>query len=603
MTSVVDPTDLEVADDTSTLIDWLSAQIFCVTGQQELTIPLRIRNITRNTSDSHVYLPVFQRLLYSQASNIEEQYSGDVVAFFKLLDNSTTNLNLIYALFKFNHNDIILIKRSEFSIYEEIIKHIWNDIIFLFSHNYKSADLYFVSKTLMKINLYDELDNFIFQLSKQKIEQKIDSMYHVGPIYQDLKLWIVNDLYLSFESLVSFKNSKNFKECLLLITKNYLITKRIGQIYTLVEAYPQTIDTLKEFNMCLVNANQKDSLVYQFISSLNSNLLLPSIKTIDIIFYYIKTIHSFLLIDHRGVLLDKVARVIRSYLRRRTDTIEKIVNGLLSSNRETNKLIELNDELNKTDLGIGNSSFNIASNIQKRTLNWQPDPVDALPDFQVGKIDDIIDSLTSIFDDTNIFINQFVNIFSVDLLNITDYNISDILKSLTLLKSKFSNNDFLKIDIMLNDIIKSKELNTKINNVVQTSHPIHAIFLSHLYWPNLSTSSSSFKFPENIQNDLTTYELRYKDFQKGRILKLYPQNTKANIEIEVDGTKRKFNVTLDKLAILNFIIDSGLDIVKLGIIVMKLGMPLQLVKAGLEYWVNENILLESNGGWKLNEAK
>lgn len=602
MTAVLNSNEIHTSDDTSILLDWLSSQIFPLSGPQELNIPLRIRNIIRNTTDSHIYLPIFQRLLYSLASNLEIQYNGDVMAFFKCLESSTTNLNLIYIFFKFSNNDIILLKRSEFSIYQDFIKSIWDDLITLFSENHKSADLYLVSKILMKINLFDELDNFIFQLSKCRIIQKINTVYDDGPIYDALKMWIVNDLYLSFESLVSFKNSKVFKDCLLLIAKTHLITKRIDQIYELVEKYPATTETLKEFNICLNKTGQKDLLVQHFISTLNRNLLLPSIKTTDIILYYIKTIHALLLIDHRGVLLDKVTRPIRSYLCMRNDTVEKIVNGLLSTDRQNNKLIELNDELNKNLFRSTNSGINVlSSSLQKRTLNWQPDPIDALPDFQVGKIDDIIDSLTSIFNDNNLFINQFVNIFSVDLLNITDYNISNILKNLSLLKSKFSNNDFNKIDIMLNDIVRSKALDSKINHVIKTTYSVHGVFLSHLYWPNLSSNVTMFNFPPAILNDLSAYELRYKSLQSGRSLKFHPQNTKASIDIEFNGIKKNYVVTLDKLAVLNFINDSNLEIVKLGIIVMKLSMPLQLVKSSLEFWVAENVLIEESGGWKVNE--
>lgn len=603
----MDAQDLSLSDDTTTLLDWLSDEIFPLAGPKTLNIPLRIKNITRNSNDGHLYLPIFQRLLYSLSENLEKIYTGDIILFFKCLESWTTNLNLIYALFKFNNNDIILLKRSEFSIYQNFLKSIWNDLLLLFTKNYKSSDLYFVSKILMKINLFDELDNFIFQISKYKIIEKINSIYsNDEPIYDKLKFWIINDLYLSFESLVSFKNSKSFKDCLLLITKNNLIFKRIDQIYILVQNYPNSIEVLKEFNTCLNKSNQNDLLVNNFILNLNKNLLLPSIKTTNIILYYIKTIHSFLLIDHRGVLLDKVTRPIRSYLSIRSDTIETIVNGLLNTDELNNKLIELNHELNKSL--ISSKNLNISSNLKKRTLNWQPDPIDALPDFQVGKIDDIIDSLTSIFNDNNLFINQFVNIFAIDLLNINNYNISNILKNLSLLKSKFSNNDFNKIDIMINDIIMSKSLNNKINKTIHSKFPINGLFLSHLYWPNLDSSlsnsnsnNSSFKIPDSIQEDLDLYSSHYKDYQKGRILKFHPQNTKANIEIEINGVMKNYNITLDKLAILNFINDSKLEIVKLGLIVMKLGIPLQLVKSGLEYWVNENVLIEINGGWKINE--
>jgi anaphase-promoting complex subunit 2 len=60
-------------------------------------------------------------------------------------------------------------------------------------------------------------------------------------------------------------------------------------------------------------------------------------------------------------------------------------------------------------------------------------------------------------------------------------------------------------------------------------------------------------------------------------------------------------VTLDRLAVLNLINESKMENMKIGIIMMKLKMPLQLIKASLEFWVDENVLIQSSGGWKMNE--
>lgn len=589
----------EFDNDTVTLLKWLKVQILPVSVPKDIDIPQGIRNIIRSASNSHIFLPVFQRMIYSHADRLEDFYSKDVVAFFKWIDGSSSQMNMLYMIFNFSESDIILLKRSEFSLYQGFIKDIWRDMIELFSAHSSLTGLYLVSKVLMKINLFDELDNLIFQIAKIEIIKKIDEMYGQMPLYDTLNHWVMSELYVSFESLVSFQNTDNFRACLLRITKNALIAQRIKQIYTLVEDYPNSTDTLKEFNICINSDKQKDLLVANFIESLNRRLLLPSIKTVDIILYYIKTIHSFLIIDHRGVLLDKVARPIRRYLSLRNDTVENVVDGLLSTDKHTNKLIELNDELQKNHTKNKNASSFV--NIQKRTLNWQPDPVDALPDFQIGKIDDVIDLLTSIFDDDNLFINQFVKIFSVDMLKISNYDISNIMNNLALLKTKFSNNDFNKINIMVNDILQSKSLDTKINKHLAGNYNLHGLFLSHLYWPNISSDIPQFDLPKTINENLAAYGQSYKNFQKGRDLKLYPQYSMANIDVTIDGVITQLTVTLDKLAVLNFFLESNIPVVKLGIIMMKLKMPLQLLKSSLEFWVNKNVLVEFGGGWKINE--
>ena len=595
-------TDMEIQN-TNLLIEWLSTQILAVDTPSRSNVPDNISNMIRNIQDGHMYLPVFQRLIYSHAYDFRDHYQGNIVSFFEWMETTSSHMNVLYMVFGFSKSDVSLLRRSEFSVYQGYVKSIWSDLLDYFSYSDHDNDLYLVSKILMKVNMLTELDNLVFELSKIRIVQKVDFMYNDGPIYAKLCDWVDNQLFVLFESLLPFASVKTFKPCLLLLTKNALIRKRVQQIYTLVENYPLTIDSLKEINTCINKQDQKEILVAAFVKSLENKLLLPSIKTIDIIIYYIKTIHSYLLIDHRGVLLDKVARPIRAYLCNREDTIERIVDGLLCTDARTNKLIELNEELNKSL--IDTLTMKSTSKHHRRTLNWQPDPVDALPDFKIGKIDDIIDSLTSIFEDNNLFINQFVKLFSVNLLNIENYDYSDILRNLSLLKTKFTDNDFNRVDIMLNDIKKSKYLDAKIHELTlpsTTKHTdIHGVFLSHLYWPNLSLDTPQFEFPDILRKDLAIYEMNYKKFQKGRKLKLHPQKSLVDVEITINGSIREYRVTLDRLAVLNLINESKMENMKIGIIMMKLKMPLQLIKASLEFWVDENVLIQSNGGWKMNE--
>lgn len=604
MTSVSGFSSMEMdARDPEYLVEWLSGQILATNIPSRSNVPDNISTMIRRIQDGHMYLPVFQRFIYLHANDLVHVYRGDIVHLFEWIEGTSSHMNILYQVFGLSNEDTSLLRRSEFSIYQGFVLEIWNDLLEYFGGNEHDNDLYLVSKTLMKVNMLTELDNLVFQLSKIRIIHKVESLYNDGPIYETLYDWVENQLFVLFESLLPFASLKNFKPSLFLLTKNALIEKRIQQIYTLVENYPTTIDSLKEINICINKQDQKNIFVLVFIKNLKDKLLLPSIKTIDIIIYYIKTIHSFLLIDHRGVLLDKVARPIRAYLGIRDDTIEKIVNGMLCTDARVNALIELNDELNKCL--IDTLTMKSTSKHHRRTLNWQPDPVDALPDFQIGKIDDVIDSLTSIFEDNSLFINQFVEIFSVDLLKIENYDYSDILRNLSLLKTKFTNNDFNKVDIMLNDIKKSKLLDTKIHEItlpgITTKTDIHGVFLSHLYWPNLSEENIKFDFPDSLQRDLSNYEMNYKRFQKGRKLMLHPQKSFADIEINLAGILKNYRVTLDQLAVLNLINESKMDSMKIGMIMMKLKMPLQMIKVSLEFWVSEKVLVQSNGGWKMNE--
>lgn len=585
-------------DETEILLKWLNSQIFTSSDYQDVQIPTVVQNLIRDCPDSHFFLPVFQRILYAKSKQLNKVYDGNATNFLKWIESSSTHLGLLYLIFKLGQTDITLLKRTEFAIYQGFIRSIWNDIISLLMEPSYELELVLISKVLGRINLTNDLDNLIYQVVKKRIVEKIETLYCDEPVYSKLVIWLDMEIYPGFHSFVSLRNRNEFYQCINMIAKSILISRRILDSYELVDSYPKSTETLKEFNVCLAKEDQKEILVRQFINDLNTKLLIPSTNTVDIIIYYIKTIHSFLIIDHRGVLLDKVTRPIRRHLRSREDTVEKVVNGLLDKNKRTNRLIELNVQLQKiTEDNFGTNSL---CSLQKRTLNWEPDPVDALPDFQVGKIDDIIDSLTTIFEDSSVFINQFVNVFSRELLYTTGYDIQSTLQKLALLKAKFSNDDFSKVDIMINDIKRSKELDKDLHSNTEIG-AVHGVFLSHLYWPNLPEEIPSFVLPDYLLVVLKSYEDVYTQQKRKKELRLHPQVSLATLDILIRGETKTFTVSFDKLAVINYICESKIPVVKLGILLMNLKMPLQILKSSLEFWVNEEVLVEQDGGWKVNE--
>ena len=91
-------------------------------------------------------------------------------------------------------------------------------------------------------------------------------------------------------------------------------------------------------------------------------------------------------------------RPIRQYLKTREDIIIKLVHGLLDIS-PNNELIELARELRHPSNKYRSKHDHSKDVLEDLLdLNWQPDPIDALPDFKKGKVSDIIESLISIFD-------------------------------------------------------------------------------------------------------------------------------------------------------------------------------------------------------------
>ena len=122
-------------------------------------------------------------------------------------------------------------------------------------------------------------------------------------------------------------------------------------------------------------------LTSSFSNVLSQRLLQPGASTTEILQVYVCIIRAFAVLDPRGVLLDRLARPIRRYLRDRDDTAKIIVGGLLADEADdpgnTDALIELAAELNKaSNIASGDDD---EGEMDWDDMNWVPDPVDAGP--------------------------------------------------------------------------------------------------------------------------------------------------------------------------------------------------------------------------------
>ena len=157
---------------------------------------------------------------------------------------------------------------------------------------------------------------------------------------------------------------------------------RIKELFEIVVDWDNNsrgaIEDLKHYT---ITTAARSHLTNSFSSVLSHRLLQPGASTTEILQVYICIIRAFSVLDPKGVLLDRLARPIRRYLRDRDDTAKIIVGGLLADEtndlRATDALVELAVELNKAS--------NIASGddddgeMDWDDMNWVPDPVDAGP--------------------------------------------------------------------------------------------------------------------------------------------------------------------------------------------------------------------------------
>lgn len=190
------------------------------------------------------------------------------------------------------------------------------------------------------------------------------------------------------------------RDSLLEIGGSLLVELRIEELFDIVVAFPSSEPALIDLRSLLKKPSQRAATVTAFQQSCARRLLQNGANTVDIISSYISTIKAFHILDPRGILLDKVSRPIRRYLKERQDTISVLVCGLLGDS--SSEVRELADELASKKLLEDELYCNEFSE-----NNWIPDPIDAPPDFIKKGAMDIVDSLINLYDSKEVFVKEF----------------------------------------------------------------------------------------------------------------------------------------------------------------------------------------------------
>ena len=391
---------------------------------------------------------------------------------------------------------------------------------------------------------------------------------------------------------------------------------RVDELFDIVVDWDGSAPAIEDLRHFTTNPATRGYLTHDFANVLQTRLLHPGASTVEILQVYISIIRSFRLLDPKGVLLDRVARRVRRYLRDRDDTVKVIVAGLLAdtmpnSNQvpppsDSDTLSELALELQRhgaQDYSAGDTDFDY------NNMNWLPDPVDAAPDYmKSNKNTDVIGSLITLFETKDVFVKELQSTLAERLLkHKVDFN--QEIGVLEHLKIRFGDSALQGCEVMLRDVLDSKKVNNTIRRDLnkqeakpQSGNPnngpeLHAKILSRLFWP--SVPEQSFNVPREIVGQQKSYERGFEALKQSR--KLTWLNSIGQVEVELELEDRTFQeeVLPWKAAVIHVFHDntSSADqpvTKKISEIAAELAMSPTLVRSACIFWVSKRILTETD---------
>ncbi|KAL3631183.1 anaphase-promoting complex subunit 2 [Castilleja foliolosa] len=390
---------------------------------------------------------------------------------------------------------------------------------------------------------------------------------------------------------------------------------RIAKLFEIIVDYPDSSPAIEDLKQCLEYTGQHSKLVDSFIAALKYRLLTAGASTNDIFHQYVSTIKALRTIDPAGVFLEAVGEPIREYLKGRKDTIKCIVTMLTDgaggnpsgSGSTGDSLLE---ELNRDEENQENPNFDDDVNTDDKQAwinaqSWEPDPVEADP-LKGGRYQrkvDILGMIVGIIGSKDQLVNEYRVMLAEKLLNKSDYDIDSEIRTLELLKIHFGESSMQKCEIMLNDLINSKRINTTIKATVgQQPQPaadvgedvlsldnLNATIISSNFWPPIQ--DEELNLPGAADQLLSDYAKRFNEIKTPRKL-LWKKNLgTVKLELQFEDRTVPFTVTPLHASIISQFEDqiSWTS----NNLAAAVGVPVDVLNRRIKFWISKGILSES----------
>ncbi|KAJ7075818.1 hypothetical protein B0H15DRAFT_1007314 [Mycena belliarum] len=307
---------------------------------------------------------------------------------------------------------------------------------------------------------------------------------------------------------------------------------RTSEIFDIIIDFPDSMGALYDLKECLQRVDQRSSLVQALRKANRKRLLHPGADTKLILSQYVATIKCLRIIDPPGVLLFKVADPIRRYLRERPDTIRSIVANLVGDDDSGDSLVDENEPIQPLQQ-LETEDYN--------DPNWDPEPIDAGPDFRTNKPSDVISTLVSIYDSKDLFVKELQVLLAQRLLAITDDNSEKVEKerrNIEILKIRFGEAALQVCEVMLKDMTDSKRIDGHVQS--QKASIVHPTIISRHFWPSLE--SSDIVMPGQFQALQTEYAKEFSTFKPDKKLRWLPHLGTVHLELQLEDRTIEMDV-------------------------------------------------------------
>uniref|UniRef100_A0A0N5B9E1 Anaphase-promoting complex subunit 2 n=1 Tax=Strongyloides papillosus TaxID=174720 RepID=A0A0N5B9E1_STREA len=427
-----------------------------------------------------------------------------------------------------------------------------------------------MSNSHKKMNLLKK--NIVKQLARK-----------TGPIFS----WLT-ELELSNEMEV-----KSFYQ---VRTEYFLLTNISDTIFDAIIAYPETGNNIKVIGkfMSKFGVQGREMISKCIIESINKQLLHVGVSTDVILRVYASCVESIKILDNTCVMMHRICKIIKDYIKKRPDTVRSIVNYLINDSAsdwhtktQQNSAMIVDEE----DMAQVNDEFlpSIEENTIKHWKEWNPDPPDAPPGDSrfYRQSADLFNMLVSIYGSKELFVKEYRQLLAERLIEEEYADIEAEKGYLELMKRRFTDGELQNCEVMLKDIKDSRHTDVKLEEKDTVKFTTQVRVISKHFWPKIEYTS--FELPEIFKDSIDKYKKSFEEFRASRTLTYYNTSGMVVMNVELNGVNIDMSVTIIQACVLLIYLEK--ESYKVSELVDILKLPRNTVKKACEYWTCLGYLL------------
>uniref|UniRef100_A0AC35TL01 Anaphase-promoting complex subunit 2 n=1 Tax=Rhabditophanes sp. KR3021 TaxID=114890 RepID=A0AC35TL01_9BILA len=459
---------------------------------------------------------------------------------------------------------------------------------------------YLIGKVIMQ-----NVDSFILMSNEEKkislVKPNLIGQLKrkTGPVFR----WL-NDLKL--------ENSIEIEDAYKLRCEMYVLNNIADSMFDAIVLYPKTGATFRTLGRFMsqfgLSAREKVSNI--ITEEIKANLLHIGIATDDILRVYASCVESMKILDNTCVMMHKICKIIKDYIKGRQDTVRSIVSYLMTDHQTgwKNKL-SANTGLivDEEDISVLNDEFlpSVEEATIKQWRDWNPDPPDAPPGDSrfFRQSADLFNMLVSIYGSKDLFVKEYRQLLSERLIQAENGAIESEIKYLNILKRRFTDGELQNCEVMLKDMRDSKEIDDQVYCSSKLKYIVECRILSYHFWPKIEFEE--FKVPEPLAYSCDIYKMQYEKVRRQRTLKFYPSYGHVVFDVTLRGITCEITATIYQASVILFFCRH--HEYTTDDLATSLEMDRITMKKACEFWVTLGFLtpteFDEGDGFAISESK